>query len=113
MSPLGIRVMIKYGDGTSLVAQTVKNPPAVQETWFDSWVRKIPWRRDRLPTPLFLGFPCNSSGKEYACDVGDVGLILGMRRSPEGKGYPLQYSWPAEFHGLYSPWGCKKSDMTE
>ena len=23
---------------------------------FDSWVRKIPWRRERLPTPVFLGF---------------------------------------------------------
>ena len=22
-----------------------------------NWVRKIPWRRDRLPTPVFLGFP--------------------------------------------------------
>ena len=22
-------------------------------------------------------------------------------------------SWPGEFHGLYSPWGCKESDMTE
>ena len=33
MSPLGIKVMIKYGDGTSLMAQTVKDPPAVQETW--------------------------------------------------------------------------------
>ena len=21
--------------------------------------------------------------------------------------------WPGEFHGLYSPWGCKESDMTE
>ena len=21
--------------------------------------------------------------------------------------------WPREFHGLYSPWGCKESDMTE
>ena len=20
---------------------------------------------------------------------------------------------PAEFHGLYSPWGCKESDVTE
>ena len=25
---------------------------------FDFWVRKIPWRRERLPTPVFLGFPC-------------------------------------------------------
>ena len=31
----------------------VKNPPAVQETWVDSWDGKIPWRRERLPTPLF------------------------------------------------------------
>ena len=41
---------------------------------FDPWVGKIPWRRERLPTPVF---------------------------------------WPGEFHGLYSPWGCKESDMTE
>ena len=41
---------------------------------FDSWVGTIPWRRERLPTPVF---------------------------------------WPGEFHGLYSPWGHKESDMTE
>ena len=40
----------------------------------DAWVGKIPWRKERLPTPVF---------------------------------------WPGEFHGLYSPWGHKKSDMTE
>ena len=61
------------GPPGSLIAQLVKNPPAVQETWFDSWVRKIPWRRDRLPTPLFLGFPCGSAGKEPAHSVGDLG----------------------------------------
>ena len=37
---------------------------AVQSPWFDSWVGKICWRRDRLPTPVFLGFPCGSAGKE-------------------------------------------------
>ena len=36
-----------------LVAQLVKNPPAVWETWVDSWVGKIPWRRERPPTPVF------------------------------------------------------------
>ena len=41
---------------------------------FDPWVGKIPWRRERLPTPVF---------------------------------------WPGEIHGLYSPCGCKESDMTE
>ena len=50
----------------SLTAQLVKNLPAMQETCtgLDSWVRKIPWRRDRLPTPVFFGFPCGSAGKE-------------------------------------------------
>ena len=37
-----------------LVAQLVKNLPAMQETWFDPWVGKIPWKREWLPTPLFL-----------------------------------------------------------
>ena len=40
----------------SLVAQRVKNPPAMQETW----VEKIPWRRAWQPTPVFLpgASPC-------------------------------------------------------
>ena len=80
---------------------------------FDSWVRKIPWRRDRLPNPAFLGFPCGSAGKEYACNVGDLGLIPGLGRSPgEGKDYRLQY--PGLENSMdYSPWYCKESDMTE
>ena len=61
--------------------------------WFDSSVGKICWRRDRLPTPVFLGFPGDSAGKESYCDMGDLGLIPGLGRSPgEVKGYPLQYS---------------------
>ena len=40
-----------------------------------------------------LGFPCDSAGKESACNVGDLGPIPGLGRSPgEGNGYPLQYS---------------------
>ena len=38
----------------SLMAQTVKNVSAMQETLFDPWVWKIPWRREWLPTPVFL-----------------------------------------------------------
>ena len=39
------------------------------------------------------GFPGGSSGKESACNVGDLGSILDLGRSPgEGNGYPLQYS---------------------
>ena len=38
-------------------------------------------------------FPGGSDGKEPTCNVGDLGLIPGLVRSPgEGTGYPLQYS---------------------
>ena len=37
--------------------------------------------------------PCGSVGKESACNVGDLGLMPGLGRSPgEVKGYPLRYS---------------------
>ena len=40
-----------------------------------------------------LGFPHGSSGKESACNAGDLGSVPGSRRSPgEGNGNPLQYS---------------------
>ena len=39
------------------------------------------------------GFPGGSVGNEPPCNVGDLGLIPGLGKSPgEGKGYPLQYS---------------------
>ena len=65
----GIGYPLQYS-WASLVAQLVKNLPAMQETC----VGKIPWKRERLPAPVF---------------------------------------WPGQFHGLYSPWGCKESDTTE
>ena len=76
-----------------------KYPPAMQETMVWFLVRKIRWRRDRLPIPVFLGFPYGSPGKESTCKAGDLGSMPGLGRSPgEGKGYPLQYS------GLEIPW---------
>ena len=76
------------GGMTSLGAQLVKNPPAMQETPVHSWVGKIPWRRNRLPIPVFLDFP----GKESTCNVGDLGSTPGFGSSfGEGNSYPLQY----------------------
>ena len=68
---------------------------------------KIRWRRDRLPTPVFLGFPSGSAGKESTRNAGDLGSISGLGRSPgKGKGYPLQYSGMEHSIGcMYSPWG--------
>ena len=46
------------------------------------------------------GFPGGSAGKESACNVGDLGLIPRLGRSPgEGNGYPLQYSGLENFMG--------------
>ena len=91
-----------------LIAQLVKNPPAIQETLVNSWVRTICWRRDRLPTPVFLGFPCGSAGKESTCDAGDLGSIPGLGKFPgEGKGYPLQDS------GLENSMDCRVHGVTK
>ena len=44
------------------------------------------------PTLIFLGFPCGSAGKESACNLGDLGSIPGLGRSPgERNSYLLQY----------------------
>ena len=40
----------------------VKNSSAIQETWFDLWVGKIPWGSEWLPTPVFL--PGKFSGQK-------------------------------------------------
>ena len=59
------------------------------------------------------GFPCGSDGKESACNAGDLDSIPGLGRSPgEGKP-PTPVFWPREFHGLYSQWDHKESDMTQ
>ena len=63
-----------WGMLASLVAQLVKNPPAMWETSVRSLSWEDPLEKWKLPTAVF---------------------------------------WPREFHGFYSPWGHKDSDMTE
>ena len=66
-----------------------------------------------------MGFPGSSAGKESACSAGNLGLIPGLGRSPEGgHGNPLQYSCLENPHGqrslvCYSLWGRTESDRTE
>ena len=73
--------------------QLIKNPPAMQETPFQFLGQEDPLEKDRLPTPVFLGFPDGSVSKESACNVGGPGLIPGLGRSPgEGHGNTLQDS---------------------
>ena len=88
-----LSLQLAYMLRASLITQLVKNPPAMQETPVQFLGQEDPWRRYRLPIPVFLGFPCSSAGTESACNVGDLGSIPGLGRSPgEGQGYPLQYS---------------------
>ena len=51
---------------TSQITQLVKNPPAMQETLIQFLGCEDPLEKDRLPTPVFLGFPCGPGGKESA-----------------------------------------------
>ena len=78
-----------------------------------------PLERDRLPIPVFLGFPGGSDSKESACNsacsMGDLGSIPGLGRSlGGGHGNPLQYSclenpmetgaWRATVRGVAKSW---------
>ena len=55
-----------------------------------------------------MGFPCGSTGKESACNVGDLGSIPELGRSPGGgHGNPLQYS------GLENFMDCKVNGVTK
>ena len=68
---------------------------------FHPWVGKIYWRRDRLPSPVFLGFPGGSADKESAHNVGDLGSKIPWKR----EWLPTPVFCPGEFHGLYNLWG--------
>ena len=66
-----------------------------------------------LEKRIAQGLPWWLNGKESSCNIGDLGSISGLGRSPgEGKGYPLQDS------GLENPTDrivheVAESDMTE
>ena len=47
------------------------------------------WRRDRLPTAVFLDFSGGLDDKESTCNAGDMGSIPGLGRSPGGHGNQL------------------------
>ena len=64
-------------------------------------VKRVKWKHMHC-------FPCGSADKESACNVGDLGSISGLGRSPgEGKGYPPQY------YGLENSTGCIVHGVTK
>ena len=93
----------------SLVTQWVKNPPVMQENPGQFLGQEVPWRKDRLPTPIFLGFPGGSVSKEsfwFNPWVGKIAWRKVWQTTP--------VFLPGEFHGQrslagYSPQGRKES----
>ena len=121
----GPRCFFSYGGWASLLAQSVKNPPAAQEPSSIPGSGRSPGgghgnllQYSCLENPTDRGaggFPGGSAGKESACNAGDLGSIPGLGRSPgEGNGYPFQYSglenpmdrgaWRATVHGVAKSW---------
>ena len=76
----------------SLMAQMVKNLPAMRETWIQSLGWKIPWRRAWQPTPVFLPEKFH----------GEMEFWWAMVHG-EGIGYPPQYSWASAVAQLKLP----------
>ena len=93
----------RVGHDWSDFAAAVLDLPAMQETPVRFLRREDPWRRDRLPTPVYLGLPGGWDGKESICNEGDLGSIPRLRWSPGG-GHrnPLQYSCLENPHGQRS-----------
>ena len=89
----------------------VKNPPARQETLARFLGQEDPLEKGKAAHSHILGLPWGSAGKESPHNVGYLGLIPGLGRSPgEGKSYPLQYSG---LENSMDVWGRKELDTTE
>ena len=84
------------GNGNPLQCSCLENPRDGGAWWAAIYgVAQGRTRLKRLSSSSrqFLGLPCGSTGKESACNFGDLDLIPGLGKSHgEGKGYPLQYS---------------------
>ena len=96
----------------SLIAQLVKNLPAMQEI-----PGSIPGSGrsagEGMGYPLEYSWASLVAGEESACNAGYLGSIHGLGRSPgEWKGHPSSVlSW--RIHGVCSTRGRKESDTTE
>ena len=97
----------------SLIAQLIKNLPAMQETLVQFLGQEDLLEKGQATHSSILGLPCGSAGKECSCNVEDLGLIPGLGRSPgEGKVYTLQYPG-LENSMVCIVHGVAESDTTE
>ena len=91
----------------------------MQETLVRFLGQEDPLEKGQATHSNILGLPCGSDHKESTCNVGDLGSIPWLGRSPGGEhGNPLQYSCLENPHGQrclagYSPWGRKELGADE
>ena len=71
-SEMGLQQLLEGKHLGFLVTQTVKTLLAMQETRFDPWVGKIPWRKAWQPTLVFL--PAKSYGQRSLVGYSPQGL---------------------------------------
>ena len=89
------------------------------DPWFDSWVRKIPWRRDRLPLQYSWASLVGQLVKNPPAVQETWAGSLGSGRPPGGRAWqPLPEFLPGKSHGQRglvsnSRWGVRESDTTE
>ena len=86
-------------------------------TWLNNWTDCVKLCLLTWGFNKCLGFPSGSAGKESACNMGDLGSIPGLRRSPSG-GHGNGNSHLENPHGqrslaVYSSWDHKESDTAE
>ena len=99
---------------TSLIAQLVKNPPAIQET-------PLQFLGQENALGEGIGYPLQYSWTSLVAQlVKNLPAMwetwvwyLGWEDLLEKEQLPTPVFWPGQFHGLYSPLGHKESDMTK
>ena len=100
--------------GASLIAQLLKNPPAMQETPVPFLGWEDPLEKGRLPIPVFLGSLVAQLVKKIFLQCDRPGFDPSVEKIPwRREQLPTPVLWPGEFHGLYNPWGLQELDMTE
>ena len=70
------------------------------DPWFNSWIRKIPWKRNGLPISVFLGFPVGSDGKKSPRTLFTIARIWKQPRCPSGDKWirKLWYMYTMEYY---------------
>ena len=92
-----------------LVTQLLKN----LRPGFEPWIGKSPWRRERLPTPVFWPREFHGLHSPWGCKELDTTERISLSLSLEGQEQGLEYkSWyfPGKGIAYLKTWSCEKNN---